>query len=126
MSFIQVGSLDIIVSDSGSSLHVAWRGEADERDPRRVIQPFLDDVAALAVDTGRQVVLDFADLQFMNSSCIGLTIQFLKTLQKANVKASVIYDTRHDWQTLSMKCTRTIFARYDNMSIVDRAGLLGR
>ena len=122
MNSINIGSLDIVVTETPQSLRVVWKGEADERDPRKLLLPFLDEVTDRATAAGKKITLDFGELVFMNSACIGLAIAFLKALNEREVKVDVLYDTRHDWQTLSMKCTRTIFARTDNVKISDQAG----
>lgn len=118
MDSIKIGSLDITLRDSAASIHVIWLGEADEREPRKMLLPFLEQVARRAMQEHKSVILDFSDLQFMNSACIGLVVAFLKALNGRNVQVEVRYNTAHDWQTLSMKCTRTIFARSESIAIL--------
>jgi anti-anti-sigma regulatory factor len=118
---IVTGNLEIKLVRSGTTLTLQWLGEADERDPAKVIRPFLDQIESLAFSANRQVTVDLSTLRFMNSSCIGIVTSFVRSLDERGVLVEVIYDTRQTWQVLSKRCTKTIFGRSERVTVVDRA-----
>jgi anti-sigma B factor antagonist len=71
--------MDLLLSvRPGRGCTVVWVAGELDRDTRPVLQDFLGDV----VDEGaRQVVLDFADLPFMDSSGLGLLVDVFKLLR---------------------------------------------
>jgi anti-anti-sigma factor len=116
---IKTGNLEVRLVRSNGDLIVEWLGEADERDPSRTLRPFLDDALRAALDGHRRLVLDLTQLEFMNSSAIGLVTHFAKSGDESGSLVEVRFDTRKAWQVLSKRCTVTIFARSPNVTVVD-------
>ncbi len=117
---LSLGNLEILLQHTSASLTILWRGEADERSPVTNVRPFLDKGSANASAEKLSIVIDLTELEFMNSSCIGLLTNFLKSLDIHDLEVEVVFDTNKTWQVLTRRCTEIVFSRRPNITISDK------
>ena len=87
--------------DDREVLNVCWRGQSTGRDPGRFILPILTSVLERSTLTGQAIVLDFRELEYMNSSTITPIIRILERARRGSNHVEVVYLKDQSWQMLS-------------------------
>lgn len=105
--------LTIEVEENGSEINIRFRGKSTERDPSTFISPILAESMQNSARFGKKVIIDFRELEYMNSSTI---TPIIKTLEGAGGTASVIsvvFKKSKKWQELCFSALR-IFETKDH------------
>lgn len=92
--------------DDGERVRVAWRGKSTAREPSQFVLPVLTKALELAAGSHKEVLIDFSQLQYMNSSTITPLIRILEQAKRGTVKVKVIYQKALKWQALSFTALR--------------------
>jgi hypothetical protein len=98
-------ALELRVTDV--ELRLVWTGKSADREPGRFILPVLLDVIERARAAGKPVVLDFLELEYMNSSTFTPIVKSLSEARKAMVTVVLEYSLQRKWQALSFSALRT-------------------
>jgi hypothetical protein len=98
-------ALELRVTDA--ELRLVWTGKSADREPGRFILPVLLDVIERARAAGKPVVLDFLELDYMNSSTFTPIVKSLSEARKAKVALVLEYSLQRRWQALSFSALRT-------------------
>ena len=118
MENLKSGSLEIALSKSGNKTSVAWIGQSDEANPGLILNPYLDSLVEKL--KGGEVVIDFAKLDYMNSSTVPPIIRFIKNLDKTGITTTITYDEKSKWQVSSFKVLEPLALMMTNISIEGR------
>ena len=105
--------LKIHMTESSDSVHIGLTGKSVERDPGQMIMPILLDALKLCGDTNRHIILNFCELDYMNSSTITPIIKILDRVKRSNNRLTVLYNKSLKWQALSFSALE-IFQTDDN------------
>ena len=95
------GLLKLEVMENSDSISVDWKGKSTERNPGSFLTPILLQVLKNSSDPNRNIVLDFRNLQYMNSSTITPIIKILERAKRSKKHLTVIYDKSLKWQELN-------------------------
>jgi hypothetical protein len=95
------GLLKLEVMENSDSINVDWKGKSTERNPGSFLTPILLKVLKNSSDTNKRIVMDFRNLQYMNSSTITPIIKILERAKKSNKRLTVLYDKSLKWQELN-------------------------
>ncbi|MDM8514704.1 hypothetical protein QUF76_00760 [Desulfobacterales bacterium HSG16] len=100
-------SLQIVISNQGENKYnMNWIGQSDDRTPSTSLNPYLDSlIPALA---GSQLVVEYTQLEYMNSSTVPPIIQFIKKLNSNETTTLIHYDASSKWQSASFKAIETL------------------
>ena len=93
--------LKIQVTDENDAISVTWFGKSIMRNPSGFITPILVDVMGRGSDQGKRIVLDFRNLEYVNSSSITPIIKILERARRGVNQVTVIYEKNLRWQDLS-------------------------
>jgi hypothetical protein len=93
--------LTIEILKAGGSIKVKWSGKSIDRVPAKFITPILIDIHKDGSGQSKPIILDFQDLEYMNSSTITPIIKILERAKKGKTKITVLYDKSLKWQDLS-------------------------
>lgn len=104
-----------ITLQSGEKNTITWIGKSESRDPSAVINPFFSNM--LAGLKGKELVIRFEDLKYMNSSTVPPIIGFIKSLEEAGIKSKITYDKNSKWQAASFKALETIVRTMNNITV---------
>ena len=104
---IQLDSFFAKTEQRGTSIAVALGGNADMAVQER-LKAFLDELLATAKATGvREVVFDWKDLYFMNSSCLSLLLRFINGVlelgEQHRFKLKFVSNPNLKWQEKSLR-----------------------
>ena len=95
------GLLKLVVMENSDAINVDWKGKSTERNPGSFLTPILLKVLKDSSDTDKRIVMDFRELQYMNSSTITPIIKILERVKKSNKHLTVLYDKSLKWQELN-------------------------
>jgi hypothetical protein len=101
------GALDLELRVTAAELRLVWTGKSADREPGRFILPVLLDVIDRARAADKPLVLDFKDLEYMNSSTFTPIVKSLAEARKATVAVVLEYSLQRKWQALSFSALRT-------------------
>lgn len=85
---------------------ITWLGRSVDREPGRFITPILARALKEGSGAGKQIVMDFRGLEYMNSSTITPVIKALDRAKRGEVKMVVLYDRSLKWQDLNFSALR--------------------
>ena len=111
-----MNDLTLSVDNSTDTVVMKWIGECSEIDPHESLVPFLNESLTLVQN---QIIIQFQELTFMNSSIIHPLILFIKNLHQRNVKIQLQYDKNSSWQISSFKTFKTLFATFTNIEVIE-------
>ncbi|HNN76531.1 MAG TPA: hypothetical protein PKN93_17915, partial [Leptospiraceae bacterium] len=109
-------ALTIKVREDGPGFILEWTGKSNEREPGKFITPILTEIMEKAGQN--PVVLDFGNLEYMNSSTITPIIRILDTAKKNKQKIKILYKKALKWQDLSFSAL-TIFKTEDGQISIE-------
>jgi hypothetical protein len=95
------GQLKLEVVENFETIHVDWKGKSTERNPGAFLTPILLTILKDGSDSDKRIVMDFRNLQYMNSSTITPIIKVLERVRKSNKHLTVLYDKSLKWQELN-------------------------
>ena len=90
--------LEVIEDDD--TIQVAWKGRSIERNPGEFITPLLVRIVKKSSDSAKRLVLDFTEIEYMNSSTITPIVKVLERARRGSTRLTVFYDTSLKWQEL--------------------------
>jgi hypothetical protein len=95
-----------IILEEGDTNTITWTGKSESRDPSAVLNPYFAEI--LNRLKGKELVVRFETLKYMNSSSVPPIIKLIKSLQEAGITAKITYDKNSRWQAASFKALETI------------------
>lgn len=98
--------LKIDVEENEESINLKWTGKSIHRKPGEFITPILVDVLKKSADHKKGIVLDFRNLDYMNSSTITPVIKILERAKRGAVQVTVLYEKSLRWQDLTFSALK--------------------
>ena len=92
--------LEINVTENDDEIIVHWSGKSIDRQPSAFITPILIKVLKKSLDRDKRMILDFCNIEYMNSSTITPIIKILERAKRGKVSATVKYLGALKWQHL--------------------------
>ncbi len=93
--------LKIHLTNSSDSIHIGLTGKSVDRNPSKFITPILLDALKNTGEKNRHIILNFCQLDFMNSSTITPIIKILERAKRGKNRVTVLYNKSLKWQALS-------------------------
>lgn len=107
--------LVIDIDDAGDTTTVRWKGIGDARDPGAHLSPFFATVVPSL--SGKAVLVDFREFEYMNSAMVSPLIHFVKNLDAAGARTTLLFDTSVPWQKANAQCMRAIARTLSNVQV---------
>ncbi len=101
------GDLTLELTESAGELRLTWRGKSADREPGRFLIPVLTAALERARDASLPLVLDFRELDYMNSSTFTPVVKALDESRRLSVPIVLEYALHRRWQALSFSALRT-------------------
>ena len=117
MENLTEGTLTIEIKDA-ANVTMSWLGRSESREPSAVLNPYFAGIAAGI--GGKELVVDFTKLEYMNSSTVPPIIQLIKTLNEKNVTTKIYYDKESKWQAASFKALETISGTMKSIEVIGK------
>jgi len=96
-----------------------WSGECDFRNPTEVLGPTLNGLQQELRD--RQLVLDFRELTFMNSSSVTPILALVKGVCSRGIAVHLIYNANLSWQRSTASSMRALAHSLKNLTVALQA-----
>jgi hypothetical protein len=97
----KLDSLRIDATDNGMHLSLRWLGKSRDRQPVKVLGPFLSSAIDDAKGRGGKVAMHFEDLEYLNSGTVMAIVQTIHRAKKVGVPLEISYSDALEWQRLS-------------------------
>jgi len=115
MHHLNAGELRIEVEqNSAGTIQLHWTGKSNDREPRRVLQPFFAAVMAAAEEKHATIEMHFERLGFFNSSTISALVHLIQDLRNRQITLVIVFDAKTKWQKLSFDAMR-VFVKSDGL-----------
>jgi len=98
--------LKLEISDEPDVITVKWLGKSIERDPAKFLNPVLKEIFETANSGRKSILMDFRNLEYMNSSTITPIVKILAETGRDVVKVSIIYSKMLRWQDISFSALK--------------------
>ena len=92
--------LELKLQENLENISLTWSGESTEREPGIFLTPILDQVITLNEKTDKKIIMDFRQLQYMNSSTVTPIIRLIDKIKKGNHEMLILYQNHLDWQEI--------------------------
>jgi hypothetical protein len=116
MEDLVAGNLKVTVVAQGESVKVCLLGESDGRAMGEALGPYLKRLAGSC--RAKTVQIDFAKLDYMNSSTLTPIVQFLQLLSDTALRVTVRYRSDLQWQATSFRAMRIVGRNWKNTEIL--------
>ncbi len=112
-------TLEKIVGDT--SITIRFIGKSNERNPSKFISPILSDVLHQSDSGNKEIILDFKELEYMNSSTITPILKILdKATREKNYRIAIVYRQSLKWQDLSFSALKIFELKDNKIKIIGR------
>jgi len=112
-------TLEKIVGDT--SITIRFIGKSNERNPSKFISPILSDVLHQSDSGNKEIILDFKELEYMNSSTITPILKILdKATREKNYRITIVYRQSLKWQDLSFSALKIFELKDNTIKIIGR------
>ena len=112
-------TLEKIVGDT--SITIRFIGKSNERNPSKFISPILSDVLHQSDSGNKEIILDFKELEYMNSSTITPILKILdKSTREKNYRITITYRQSLKWQDLSFSALKIFELKDNKIKIIGR------
>lgn len=108
MQNLQNVDLTINYTIEGDSVRIVWLGKSTEADPGSVLNPYLDEVIQEAKSNSCKIVVDFSQLEYMNSSTIPPIMRMVTNMEKESIQGEIVYKGDLKWQVASFKALENV------------------
>jgi hypothetical protein len=98
------GKLKLEIIFDSQLIMVRWFGESKEREPIKFINPVFDKI--YVKDSHSPLILDFTNLEYMNSSTVTPIVKQIERAKKQGRKLEIRYKKGLKWQELSFAALR--------------------
>ena len=95
------GSLHLEWHEDAANVTVLWTGRSVAREPGLFILPIMTRAMECAQRHEKRVVLDFRQLEYLNSSTITPVIRTLEQAKRGSNQVTVLYTSALKWQALA-------------------------
>ncbi len=108
------GRLNITIAKDENKTIMSWIGMSESRSPGALLDPYLDGIID---ELHGELLIEFRELEYMNSSTVQPIVQFIKKLDTNSLKATISYDKDSKWQAASFKALETITKQMEHITI---------
>jgi hypothetical protein len=105
--------LVITVTEENEHVHMHWAGKSIDRKPSIFLTPILLKVVKRCMEKQKRMIMDFCEIEYMNSSTITPIIKILERAKRSDISVSVEYLANLKWQDLIFSALE-IFQTKDN------------
>jgi hypothetical protein len=98
--------LVIDVVEDRDAVRLVWSGKSTDRDPGRFLMPILLSVLERVRGDPKRIVLDFANIDYMNSSTFAPIVKLLDEARRSATSVILEYTPSRKWQSLSFSALR--------------------
>ncbi|HZA50479.1 MAG TPA: hypothetical protein VE549_07050 [Myxococcaceae bacterium] len=110
------GPLVLRLYETAEMVCLEWRGQSMAREPGKFLLPVLSKALDWGLQRDKPLVIDFQQLEYLNSSTITPVIRILEHARRGHSRVRIVYNKSLKWQSLSftaLELFKTPDARID-------------
>ncbi|WCL50453.1 hypothetical protein [Leptospira sp. GIMC2001] len=115
MDNLKIENFEIKISAQGDSVMMQWLGRSESRNPAEYLNPYLENF--ISNIQGKNLVIDYTKLEFMNSSTVPPIIKLIKSCSTNDIKVTIHFNKIVEWQNASFKPLQTVCMNLKNIKI---------
>ncbi len=105
--------LTLIVEEDDSTIKIRWLGKSADRTPGIFINPILNDALEKSINSNKELIMNFTELEFLNSSTVAPIVKILDRTKRGTNRLLIEYAKALNWQELSFSAL-IVFQTKDN------------
>lgn len=94
-------ALSLRLVETDDNIRLEWTGMSMAREPGAFLVPILSRALDTGLQIGKPLVVDFRQLEYLNSSTITPVIRILEHARRGRSAVRIVYDKSLKWQALS-------------------------
>jgi hypothetical protein len=110
-------ALSIELLETEAEVRLEWRGRSSDRQPDVFLVPVFQRALERGEDGRRTVVMDFAAMEYMNSSTFTPLVKLLEQAARGAHRVRLEYSQARRWQTLSFSALKAFETTDGRVSI---------
>ena len=114
MDNLKLDDLEIVVTNGDPTI-IKWLGISQSRKPEVTLNPFFEELAQSLGNV--KVIVDFTELEYMNSSTVSPIIMICKNFDKKGIQTTIRYNGNSDWQGATFKGLSTLAKVMKNIEV---------
>lgn len=110
------GPLSLRLFETEEMVCLEWSGQSMAREPGKFLLPVLSKALDRGLQRNKPLVIDFQQLEYLNSSTITPVIRILEHARRGHSRVRIVYNKALKWQSLSftaLELFKTPDARID-------------
>ncbi len=112
-----IKSLNLEITEN-DSISILWQGKSTERNPSNFLNPILSDTLSKGASEEKKIILDFRELEFMNSSTVTPVAKMLEQGKKGSNSITIYYNKTKKWQELSFSALKIFETDDGRISVI--------
>jgi len=112
------GLLKINIENKENEIYLNWEGDSRDIDPASFLDPYLAGITEQIKTLGKKLIVNFKDLNSMNSSTVLPILKFIKNLEKESIQTEIIFDEESSWQKASFIPLSAITKLYKFVKVI--------
>lgn len=113
-------TLRIDVTETDLAVCLEWRGKSNDRQPERALAPLLLRSLERCADEGRELVLDFHAVEYLNPATFTPLVQMLEQATRGLQRVRVVYSRERPWQALGFSALEAFETADGRVSVQGR------
>lgn len=115
---ITENALSLELTEGADELRVRWIGKSADREPGKFLAPLFQDLLTTAAQ--RCLVMDFTQLEYMNSSTFTPLVKLLVEARRLQARVRLEYSRERKWQALSFVALKSFATPDGRISLLAR------
>ncbi|MES0489409.1 MAG: hypothetical protein ABUK01_05410 [Leptospirales bacterium] len=105
------------VEQNKEGIVITFSGESKSRSAGEFLNPVFKDVLKHAQENNLKIILDFCNLQYMNSATVSPVIKYWSRIKDAGLTLIIVYDKKILWQHSSFSAL-AVFASDSSLFVL--------
>ena len=107
-----------IAEEELGKVRLLWSGTSDDRDPARLLNPYLDSVVE---ELGSlKVEIDFCAMDYMNSATVPPLLRLVRALNRKGIDTTVVYDSAQTFQRTAFSAFKALASVMPHLTVAPR------
>lgn len=112
-------SLTLELAEGDGKVRLSWRGKSNDREPGRFLVPILTEALTRA-GKDAALVLDFTDVDYMNSSTFAPIVKALEQAKREGIAVSLEFSRARKWQVISFNALKAFETQDGRIKLLAR------
>lgn len=117
MESLKTEGLHLDIEEMENTVFLRWKGISRHINPGSFLDPYL--TKTLNNLKGKSLVMDFTQLETMNSSTMLPIIKFFKKLEDNKIESQIKYNNQLNWQKSSFLTLKIVTSQYTYVKIAN-------